>query len=221
MTEAVCRRCATRWSSKSDRLATHCSLELSGTRARRRFRASVYPPSVDKRSTAAPEMTATDVLACLRVMDEAGVRVWLDGGWAVDACLGAQSRRHRDLDIAIEERHIPAAIGALGRRGFASVPAEWNVVLEDSAGRQVDFHPVVLDDDGRGVFAPPRNSQGIPADALSGEGTLGGQRVRCLTPHALVAFHTGYEVDGRDWADVRALCERYNIPIPDDFQRFR
>ncbi len=176
---------------------------------------------MDERLAAAPEMTLTDVLSCLTVVDEAGVRAWLDGGWAVDACLGAQSRRHRDLDIAIEERHVPAAVAALERLGFETVPAEWNVLLEDPAGRQIDFHVVVLDEEGRGVFAPPRHRVWYPADALSGEGTLGGRRVRCLTPHALVALHVGYEVDGRDWADVRALCERYDIPIPDDYQRFR
>jgi lincosamide nucleotidyltransferase A/C/D/E len=31
----------------------------------------------------------------------------------------------------------------------------------------------------------------------------------------------GHEVNADDWADVRALCERFDIPIPDDYQRFR
>lgn len=176
---------------------------------------------METRSAAAPEMTLTDVLWVLTVMDEAGVRVWLDGGWAVDASLGAQRRRHRDVDIAIEERHVAAAVDALERRGFAALPAEWNCMLGDRAGRLIDFHVVVLDDDGRCVFGPPRNGEWDAADALSGEGTLGGQRLRCLTPHALVAFHTGYELDADDWADVRALCERFDIPVPDDYQRFR
>jgi lincosamide nucleotidyltransferase A/C/D/E len=176
---------------------------------------------VEKRSAAAPEMTVADVLWVLTVMDEAGLEVWLDGGWAVDACLGAQRRRHRDLDLAIEARHVPAAIDALKRRGFAVLPAEWNFMLGDRTGRLIDFHVVVLDDAGRGVFGPPRNAEWGAADALSGEGTVGGRSVRCLTPHALVAFHAGYELDADDWADVRALCERFDIPIPGDPQRFR
>jgi lincosamide nucleotidyltransferase A/C/D/E len=93
-------------------------------------------------------------------MDDVGVEVWLDGGWAVDACLGAQTRRHGDLDIGIEERHVPAAVGVLERRGFAPVPHDdaraWNFVLGDRAGHQVDLHVVVLGDDGHGYLRAAR-----------------------------------------------------------------
>jgi hypothetical protein len=36
-----------------------------------------------------------------------------------------------------------------------------------------------------------------------------------------VAFHTGDEGDADDWADVSALCERFDIPIPPGYRRFR
>ena len=45
------------------------------------------------------EMTADDVCMFLTLP---GIRVWLNGGWAVDACLGHQTRRHADLDIPLE-----------------------------------------------------------------------------------------------------------------------
>ena len=51
------------------------------------------------RSVSQPEMTAEDVCDFLDLMDRDGVHIWLDGGWAVDACLGFQTRRHSDLDI--------------------------------------------------------------------------------------------------------------------------
>jgi hypothetical protein len=35
-----------------------------------------------------------------------------------------------------------------------------------------------------------------------------------------VRFHTGYQVDADGWADVSALCERFGIPVPDDYRRF-
>jgi lincosamide nucleotidyltransferase A/C/D/E len=60
-----------------------------------------------------------------------------------------------------------------------------------------------------------------PAEALSGTGTVDGRTVRCISPNWLVAFHTGYAVDANDWADVSALCERFGIPIPDDYLPFR
>jgi lincosamide nucleotidyltransferase A/C/D/E len=129
-------------------------------------------------------MTADDVGSFVDLLHSQGVRVWLDGGWAVDACLGSQTRRHSDLDIVIEERDVPAVAAALQRLGYAPVPRPdtrtWNFVLGDDSGRQIDFHVVVR----------------------------------------LVRFHTGYPVDETDWADVSALCERFGIPVPDEYARF-
>jgi lincosamide nucleotidyltransferase A/C/D/E len=45
--------------------------------------------------------------------------------------------------------------------------------------------------------------------------------VACISPEWLVAFHTGYDVDEQDWADVRALCDRFGIGIPADFDPFQ
>jgi lincosamide nucleotidyltransferase A/C/D/E len=172
-----------------------------------------------------PEMTAVDVRAFVELMDGLGIRVWLDGGWAVDACLGEQTRRHGDLDIAIEKRDVPAAVAALGDRGFRPVPRDdtrpWNFVLGDDAGRQVDFHVLVFDDHGDGVYGPPENGEVYPAAALTGHGSVDGRGVACLTPECQVRFHTGYEVDADDWADVSALCRRFGIPVPDDYRRFQ
>ena len=79
-----------------------------------------------------PEMTAEDVCDFLALTDGHGIRIWLDGGWAVDACLGSQTRRHSDLDIVIEERHLALITTALEpgdchrfprrRAGIASMP---------------------------------------------------------------------------------------------------
>jgi lincosamide nucleotidyltransferase A/C/D/E len=151
-------------------------------------------------------------------MDAHGVTVWLDGGWAVDACLGEQTRPHADLDIVIQRHHEPIAVRALG---YAPVPrgdtTDWNYVLGDGAGREIDFHVIVFDEDGRGVMGP----EAYPAGSLDGTGTIRGRTVRCVTPEALVAFHTGYAVDADDWADVSALCARFGLPIPDDYRAFR
>ena len=39
-------------------------------------------------------------------------------------------------------------------------------------------------------------------------------------PEWLVRFHTGYEIDATDWADVSALCIRFGIPVPPEYSRF-
>ena len=50
---------------------------------------------------------------------------------------------------------------------------------------------------------------------------MGDRTARCISPQWLVAFHTGYEVNAVDWVDVRALCERVDLSIPNDYLRFR
>ncbi len=172
-----------------------------------------------------PEMTADDVCDVLGLLDARGIRVWLDGGWAVDACLGSQTRRHGDLDIVIEERDLQAAVAALRERGYVPVPRDdtraWNFVLGDNHGHQVDFHVIVLDAQGDGVYGPPENGERYPAAALTGTDAVNGRPVASITPEWLVRFHTGYEVDATDWADVSALCRRFSIPVPDDYLPFQ
>jgi lincosamide nucleotidyltransferase A/C/D/E len=93
-------------------------------------------------------------------------------------------------------------------------------VLGDDAGREVDFHVIVLDADGNGIYGPADNGDRFPAAALSGAGIVAGHPVRCISPEWLVRFHTGYAVDDDDWADVSALCRRFDLPVPPDFARW-
>src|SRR3982751_249063 len=62
-----------------------------------------------------------DVLCVLDLADRAGARLWIDGGWGVDALLGGQTREHGDLDIAVEARHLSAFLTALSGCGFIAV----------------------------------------------------------------------------------------------------
>jgi len=54
-----------------------------------------------------PEMTAADVVDIVRLLEQNGIEVYVDGGWGVDALLGEQTRRHSDLDIALPYKHMP------------------------------------------------------------------------------------------------------------------
>jgi lincosamide nucleotidyltransferase A/C/D/E len=49
---------------------------------------------------------------------------------------------------------------------------------------------------------------------------VNGRTVDCITPEWPVRFHTGYQVDATDWADVSALCVRFGIPIPHEYLGF-
>jgi lincosamide nucleotidyltransferase A/C/D/E len=169
-------------------------------------------------------MRAEDVLVFLDRAASIGATIWLDGGWGVDALLERQTRPHSDLDIAVEQRHVHALEDLLAAHGYRRVDRDrelsWNFVLADSAGHRIDFHVVVLDDDGNGDYGPPENGEQYPAAALTGRGTVAGRSVCCISPEWLVQFHTGYPVDDDDWADVSALCTRFDLPVPADYQRW-
>jgi len=163
-------------------------------------------------------MPADDAADLIALLEDEGIAAWVDGGWAVDAVLGEQTREHGDLDLALEERFVPRLRLTLAARGFRDVPRDdtspWNFVLGDGAGLEVDVHAFAFDEHGHGVYGPPENGDFYRAEALTGEGTIAGRRVRCISPTWLVRFRTGYAPREVDRADVDALCGRFGIEVP-------
>ena len=160
------------------------------------------------------EMDAREVVALLKLFGTHGIEVTVDGGWAVDALLGAQTRPHDDLDIALRHRDVPALRKLLEERGYVDVPSadrwECNFVMGDPAGHRVDIHSYEFDDKGNNVFGVAY----IP-EHLTGTGTIDGRPVKCICAEWLVKFHSGYPLDADDIRDVKALCERFGIPLPE------
>jgi lincosamide nucleotidyltransferase A/C/D/E len=151
--------------------------------------------------------------------------VWLDGGWGVDALLGCQTRPHGDLDIVVQQKDIPRLRAYLEARGYVDVERDdtspWNFVLGNSHGHEVDFHVIVFDDAGDGIYGPARRGEMYPAASLNGTGEVGGRPVRCISAEYMVQFHTGYTLRAHDFADVAALCQHFGIASPDEHIRLR
>ena len=164
-------------------------------------------------------MTPADVLAFLDLCEQHAINVCVDGGWGVDALLGYQSRAHADLDVALPHSNSVLDRTLLEARGFQEVPRddswECNYVMGDSHGRLIDIHTCTFDESGKLVFGVD-----YPLDSLRGTGMIGGRPVKCITPEWLVKFHTGYPLDDNDYRDVKLLCEKFGIPIPDEYRRF-
>jgi lincosamide nucleotidyltransferase A/C/D/E len=169
-------------------------------------------------------LDANDVLGILDQLDRAGLVVWLDGGWGVDALLGRQSRPHQDLDLVIARDDGAAAQAALSGLGFhhdvtarPGLPAR--LVLVDSGGHLVDLHPVVFDRQGNGWQELGEGAWGdYPAEGLAGVGVVGGRPVRCATPQLQVRHHLGYPLGSSDRHDLRLLAERFGVPVPPSIQ---
>jgi hypothetical protein len=173
----------------------------------------------------APVCTADDAVLVLDALAAAGVHAWVDGGWAVDALLGAPTRAHADLDLAVERASFEPALDALAARGFRIVrdDGRHNRVVADRAGRIVDLHafdPSVVTTDGEGVARHGGDGLAYEAHGFGGHGRIAGREVACIDAATLVRYHTGYDVDADDWHDVRLLCERFHLPVPTDYDRF-
>jgi lincosamide nucleotidyltransferase A/C/D/E len=167
-------------------------------------------------------MDAARVLDLLADLEALGIQLWLDGGWAVDALLGEQTRPHNDLDLVSRLEDSVQIETALGARGYVQVggglPHSFELV--DAEGHQVDVHPAAFNADGEGVYQTVGGGEWIfPAGGFGGVGRILGRPVPCLTPEVVLVNHTtGYALDEEHERDVRALAERYSLPLP-EFRR--
>jgi lincosamide nucleotidyltransferase A/C/D/E len=171
------------------------------------------------------QMNANDVLAFYRLAFEVGINIWIDGGWGVDSLLEKETRPHADLDIVVQAKDLTRLVGLLKLRGFIDVPrddtSDWNFVLGDDKGHEIDFHVITIDAQGNGIYGPKENGSMYPASALTGIGRISGQGVRCISAEDLVKFHSGYQLDETDYRDVSALCEKFGIEMPKEFDNFK
>jgi lincosamide nucleotidyltransferase A/C/D/E len=164
--------------------------------------------------------TAVDILATL---DDARIRVWLDGGWGVDALLGEQTRDHADLDIILSAADVPELEAALSRVGFRRAPrgSASNFVLVNEDGKRLDVHAIEFDRRGCGFFQLSDGRRWMfPAAAFLGSGRVAGRQVRCLSVDAQVQCHgQGYEPTEEDLRDMERLQERFGVVLPITFCR--
>jgi len=164
-------------------------------------------------------MKAESVIEFLQLCKDNNIDVVIDGGWGVDALLGARTREHNDLDIAILHKDVVRLRELLEEKGYVDIPRDdtrdCNFVLGDTARNQIDVHSYTFDENGNNIFGVPY----LP-EHFTGYGIINGHSVKCISAEWMIKFHTGYELDENDFHDTLALCKTFNIPLPCEYGKF-
>jgi lincosamide nucleotidyltransferase A/C/D/E len=162
-------------------------------------------------------MRAQDVVEILDCLGVAGVRVWLDGGWGVDALIGRQTRGHDDLDLVIPLGESDLARRAFTVLGFELIEDESTLcfVACDADDRRVDVHTVAFDSEGGALQRQEDGSLWrYPSEGFSGLGRVDGREMACLSAEVQVLCHLNYEPDKTDRRDMELLARSRGMTLP-------
>ena len=165
------------------------------------------------------EMSAGTAAELYALIDRAQIPIWIDGGWAVDALLGEQTRPHEDLDIVVQTSDLPEILKLYASAGIVAAGEDyalpWNFLLRDDSSIQVDIHAIWFTKTGIPMYGPTDKAVEYPD--LSGRGAIAGLPVKCSTAQSIVEGRTGFTLRERDVHDVALLCARFGIPMPDEY----
>ncbi|MCI0871536.1 MAG: aminoglycoside nucleotidyltransferase [Chloroflexi bacterium] len=168
----------------------------------------------------AQEITLEDMHRYLDLFAELDLKIWIDGGWGVDALLGEQSRHHEDLDFLIEKSDSDRLVKAIRQLGFEDVHTDdhrpWNFVMGTASGKNFDFHVIEQLSDGNYRYGSTDDPIPVTAESIDATGTIGGRSVRCPTAAFQINSHSGYQLKQQDIDDVRVLSEKFGIPLLPD-----
>jgi len=168
---------------------------------------------------------ASTVRRLVAQLQEAGITVWLDGGWGIDALLGRQTRPHHDLDIIVLVSDVPKVLEVLQPARFVvregSIPHAF--VLVSPFGHELDFHAVTFQPDGTAVHRIDNgNDWVLSADAFTGVGTVDGAKILCLSAETQVRCHAqGYVPTEKDFGDMESLQQAFGVELPPLLRRAR
>ncbi|MBD2329131.1 amino acid transporter [Alkalinema sp. FACHB-956] len=165
-------------------------------------------------------MKSEDVLQIVTWLERAGISVWLDGGWGVDALVGQQTRSHSDLDLVVRLEDANHIEQTLAIYHFAVMLNELptRFVMKDDNGRSVDFHTVQQGSSGQFIQVLQDGTPFYyPQNSLAGQGMIDGNVISCITPETQMLCHTGYKPQAKDIHDIQLLQQYFNLPLPEEY----
>jgi hypothetical protein len=153
----------------------------------------------------------------LRLFDRAGIESWLFGGWAVDFHVGAITRPHADLDLAVWASDVDRIGRLLTGDGWTHAPeeAEDGYTGYERADVRLELAFLVRQEEGV-VSTPLRDGfASWPVGAFGDESKeLSGVRARVIGRAALreekAIVHDDAAVAAKDRTDLTAL-ERHGL----------
>ena len=150
--------------------------------------------------------SAEDVAELAGRLNSRGIVYQVNGGWAVDAHVGHQTREHGDVDVFLDERRLPETIGWLERRGYRTVADELPVRIELRRGDAVvDLHPMAVDEQGDGVQQGFDGERYLHPAAERTTRRIGDAEVVVASVRRLVELRSGYPTRDIDVHDLRLL----------------
>lgn len=147
-------------------------------------------------------MPPEEAIAIIDLLEKEGLSPVLDGGWAVDAIAGKQTRMHQDIDFLVDIKSGTSLRALFESMGFVSHPEETEmphrlVVVNVPRRLMIDFHLVTFHEDGSATFKITNYKEGVPSyeytyskEGISGVGTIDGISVRCITLNEQVRCRT-------------------------------
>jgi lincosamide nucleotidyltransferase A/C/D/E len=135
----------------------------------------------------------------------------------VDALLHRETRPHKDLDLLVALGDLPTLWKLLDDHGFTlryvwqenhwvdEESHRWPTafVVADGQGRELDVHVIEIGPDGAIIqlYDPPWAFPG----AITGQGSIAGATVTCVSRETQLAMHTGYTLPDGQLRDLELL----------------
>jgi lincosamide nucleotidyltransferase A/C/D/E len=152
-------------------------------------------------------MRYEQVTAVLDVLDEAGVRYRVAGGWGIALLVGRQTRSQGDLDLFIAADQLDGCLHLLAGLGY-TIETDWLPTRVELAGPDrswADLHPLEFSADGCGrLVLLDGATLTFPPSAFT-TGTLRGRTGLCLSVDPQRTVHSGYDPRPEDLHDLAQL----------------
>lgn len=157
------------------------------------------------------ETPVTEVVEIVNWLGHHNVVYQINGGWAVDALTGRQTRPHDDVDVFVDARQVDALLRWLEGRGYR-IEVDWRPIRMELAAEsgRVDVHPMTIQRNGDGIQEGFNGESFLHRASERVTGTIGGVSVTVASARALLRLRTGYTPRPKDLHDIALLDQLHH-----------